>query len=86
MTVLRADIQAYENARAELEAGHVGEWAVFYSGEFVGVFPLFEEAATVAVDRFGSGPYLIRQVGVETIPLSSTMVFRPSHASSSGRL
>ena len=84
MTALRDDIAAYEKVRADLEAKHRGQWAVFHSGQFVGVFPGFEEAATTAVDRFGSGPYLIRQIGVEKVQLSSTMVFRPSHAHSAG--
>lgn len=84
MTALRHDIAAYEGARAELETKHRGEWAVFHSGDLVGVFGGFEEAATEAVERFGNGPYLIRQIGVERIQLSSTMIFRPSHAHSAG--
>lgn len=86
MTALHNDIAAYEKARARLEAEHRGDWAVFHSGAFVGVYPDFEEAAGVAVDRFGDGPYLIRHVGVEKIPLSSTMVFRPTHAPRASRV
>lgn len=84
MTALRRDIAAYEQARTRLENEHRGEWAVFHSGDLVGVFSDFEGAATEAVERFGSGPYLIRQIGVEKIQLSSTMMFRPSHAHSAG--
>jgi hypothetical protein len=80
MSALRKDILAYDRMRSELEAKHRGEWAVFHSGRFVGVYPEFESAASEAVERFGEGPYLIRQIGVETIQLSSTMVFRPAHA------
>ncbi|HEY2658844.1 MAG TPA: hypothetical protein VGI79_03925 [Caulobacteraceae bacterium] len=80
MTALHDDIAAYDQARLELEAKHHGEWAVFHSGGFVGVYPEFETAASEAVERFGVGPYLIRQIGVEAIQLSSAMVFRPAHA------
>jgi hypothetical protein len=84
MTALREDIAAYERERRALEAKHRGKWAVFHAGQYVGVFLEFDQAATEAVERFGSGPYLIRQVGVEKIQLSSTLIFRPSHAHSAG--
>ena len=84
MTVLSAEIAAYDRARPDLEAKHRGQWAVFHSGRFVGVYPDFESAASEAVERFGAGPYLIRQIGVEAIQLSSTMVFRPAHAHGPG--
>lgn len=84
MSVLRDDIAAYDRSRLQLEAKHHGEWAVFQAGQFVGVFAEFESAAAEAVERFGAGPYLIRQIGVEAIQLSSTMVFRPAHAASPG--
>ncbi len=80
MSALSDDIAAYDQARPQLEAKHRGEWVVFHSGRFVGVYPEFENAASEAVERFGEGPYLIRQVGVETIQLSSAMIFRPAHA------
>lgn len=80
MTVLSKEIAAYERMRAELEASHGGRWAVFHQEDFVGVFSEFEDAATEAIERFDLGPYLIRQIGVEVIPVSSTAVFRPLHA------
>jgi hypothetical protein len=86
MSALRNDIAAYDKARPELEAKHCGEWAVFHFGDFVGVFPEFDSAASGAVERFGVGPYLIRQIGVEAIQLSSAMVFRPAHAHGPGRV
>ena len=84
MNALRDDIAAYERARPRLEAEHGGEWAVFHCGDFVGVYSAFEEAASDAVERFGAGPYLIRQIGVEAIQLSSAMIFRPAHAHGPG--
>jgi hypothetical protein len=84
MTRLRNDIEAYDQARPELEAKHNGQWAVFHSGKFVGVYREFESAACEAIEQFGDGPYLIRQIGVEAIQLSSAMIFRPANANRAG--
>jgi hypothetical protein len=86
MSVLRDDIAAYDRARSELEAKYAGQWAVFHSGDFVGVYSEFEAAASDALEQFGAGPYLIRQIGVEAIQLSSAMVFRPAHAHGASRI
>jgi hypothetical protein len=84
MSVLRDDIAAYDRARRDLESKHRGQWAVFHAGAFIGVYPEYEAAASEAVERFGVGPYLIRQIGVEAIQLSSAMIFRPAHAHGPG--
>ena len=86
MARLKSDIAAFDRMRGELEAHHRNEWALFHGGEFVSVFPDFEEAATVAVERFDHGPYLIRQIGAEAVQLPGGMVFRPSHALDTGGL
>lgn len=87
MTVLRDDIAAFEGMRADLEAKHCKEWAVFHNGELQGVFPDFEGAATLAVDRFGSSACLIRQIGAPAaIQLPGGMIFTPSHALSASRI
>ena len=87
MTVLRDDIETFERMRAELEANHSKQWVVIHNGEFQGVFEDFEQAATLAVDRFGSGACLIRQVGAPAaIQLPGGMIFTPSHALSASRV
>jgi hypothetical protein len=86
VTALRDDIAAFDKMRAELEVRHDKEWVVFFHGEFVGAFPDFEDAALTAVERFGSGPYLIRQVGAPPVQLTGGMVFRPAHAHDPRRL
>jgi len=87
VTVLKDDIAAFERMRASLETTHHKEWAVFHSGELQGVFPDFETAATVAVDRFGPGACLIRQLGAPAaIQLPGGMIFTPSHALSASRV
>jgi hypothetical protein len=86
MSALHNDIAAFDRARSDLEAAHRGEWAVFHAGVLAGLYPAFDQAAIDAVDRFGEGPYLIRQIGVEAIQLSAAMVFKPAHAHSPGRV
>lgn len=84
MGVLDDDIAAYTRRRAEFEAQYPQQWVVFHHGQFEGVFPDYESAATSAVDRFDAGPYLIRQVGAGPISLGGGMVFRPAYANDTG--
>jgi hypothetical protein len=86
MASLTADIAAFERVQSELETKHLHQWALFHDGKFVDVFPNFETAATIAVERFDTGPYLIRQVGAGPIQLPGGMVFRPAHALDTGGL
>jgi hypothetical protein len=86
MASLKADIAAFEGMRRELEEKHLHAWALFHAGAFVGAFADFESAATVAVERFDRGPYLIRQVGAGPVQLPGGMVFRPAHALDTGGL
>lgn len=76
MSVLSADIATFERMRSDLEANHCLEWVVFHGGEFIDVYPDFDAAASDAIDRFDSGPFLIRQVGAPPqIHLTGGMVF-----------
>ncbi len=78
MANLKTDIAAFERMQRELEAEHLRAWVLFHDGQFVDAFPDFEAAATVAVERFDHGPYLIRQVGAGPVQLPGGMVFRPA--------
>ncbi|MCY4557308.1 MAG: TenA family protein [Chloroflexi bacterium] len=60
--VLATEYAAYEKMRAELEAKYTDEWVVVHGEELVGVYTEFNDAAREAGQRFGRGPYLIRQV------------------------
>lgn len=85
MTVLRDDIAAFERMRAELEAKHGRNWTVFHGGQFQAVFAEFDDAATAAVEQFGAGPYLIRQLGAPAaVQLRGGMIFTPAHALGAG--
>lgn len=87
MSVLGQDISAFERMRPQMEARHPRAWVLFYRGEFVQAFDDFETAASMAVERFDAGPYLIRQVGAaRAVQLPGGMTFTPSHAVSSSRI
>lgn len=86
MTVLRADIAAFDRMKAELEGKHFNKWVVFHRGKFQGAFPDFEAAASMAVECFDTGPYLIRQVGAQPVQLPGGMIFTPAHVLGSGGL
>ena len=76
MSELDEEIHAYEQMRASLEADHVGEWVVVHDGQLIGTYPVFNDAAEDAVQKFGSGPYLIRQIGVSEITLPASVMYR----------
>ncbi|MDR3510531.1 MAG: hypothetical protein P4L73_02770 [Caulobacteraceae bacterium] len=86
MANLKADIAAFERMKGELEAEHLHAWALFHDGKLVDTFADFEAAATIAVERFDQGPFLIRQVGAGPVQLPGGMVFRPAHALDTGGL
>ena len=73
---LSDNIRAYEAMREELECDHMGEWVIFYDTRLEGMYADFETAADEAVERFGQGPYLIRQVGLPPPALSASMLHR----------
>ncbi len=80
MATLKNEIAAYERMRNDLEVEHLGEWVVVRDEELAGTYQSFEEAADDAVQRFGRGPYLIRQVGAPPLVLPASVQYRPVHA------
>ena len=78
---LEQNIEAYEAMRETLEKHHLHKFVVFQDAAFVDSFDTFHNAATEAVQRFGRGPYLIRQVGAPTrFTMPASVAFRPAHA------
>ena len=77
MSDLDTEIAAYESKQAELEREHTGQWVLVHQRDVVAFFNSFEAAATEAVNRFGRGPYLIRQIGAKpmVMPASAMYVF-----------
>jgi hypothetical protein len=70
---LEKEIAAYEAKREEMERHYKGKFVIFHEEDFVGAFDSFNAAAAEAVRLFGRGPYLIRQVGVTTPPISASL-------------
>ena len=68
-TPLDEQIAVYESMREDLERDHMGKWVVVHGGVVAGYFETHwdaaeaAEAAEAAVQRFGDGPYLIREIG-----------------------
>lgn len=72
MTTLEQEIEAYEAMRVDLEAKYFDKWIVMRSGEVAGAFESSEECIEFAVEKFGRGPYLIRQVGEPPVRLPAS--------------
>jgi len=79
MSDLKQDIATYERLRSELEAAHMGKWALVHEDHLVGVYDTFDLAAADAVKQFGRGPYLIRQIGSPPVSLPASVMYRPIH-------
>lgn len=77
---LDKEIAAFEDMKAELERHHLGKWVVFQNQELGGSFDNLDNTARFAVERFGRGPYLIRQVGAPPISLPASVMYRPAAA------
>lgn len=60
------DNSAYAAMREDLETSTLGKWALVYRKELIGTYGSYEEAAKLAFERFGGGPYLIRKIGAST--------------------
>ncbi len=72
---LSNEIAAYEGVRGELETDYLGKWVIVHHEKVVGLYDTFEQAADYAVERFGRGPYLIREVGAAPITLPASVIY-----------
>jgi len=76
---LRENIKAYEAERTVLEDKAFGQWALFFNRKHEGTYEQYEDAAADAVARFGSGPYLIRRIGSQSVTLPTSVLYGPFH-------
>lgn len=77
------EIDAFNAMRGDLEKHHMGKHVIIKDGKLQGAFDTFDAAAREAIQRFGKGPYLIRQVGSpENITLPASVAWHPVHATS----
>ena len=75
MTDLTKEIEAYKKMQPELEAKHTGKWVLIHDEKLIDIYESFEIAAESAVHLFGSGPYLIRQVGAPPMVLPASVMY-----------
>jgi hypothetical protein len=73
---LELEIEAYAAMRERLEAKHTGKWVVLKDRKLIDLYDSFELAAQNAVQRFGRGPYLIRQVGAQPVVLPASLMYQ----------
>ena len=79
MRVLEQETAIFESRRDEFKRDHNMKWVVIHGEEVAGFFFDLQEAACVAVDRFGRGPYLIKQIGEPYTPVPPSFLERPMH-------
>jgi len=86
MANLTDEINAYEAARSDLESKYLGKWVLMHERQLIDTYDCFENAADQAVRRFGRGPYLIRQVGAQSVTLPVSVLYNPVHEDNSVRV
>lgn len=81
---IQKELEAYTKMRDELRAHHMGKYVLIKDGALIDTFDDFNGAATRAVELFGDGPYLIRQVGSgeSPMPMPASVAYHHVHASS----
>jgi hypothetical protein len=57
------DIRAYERLQGQLERDHLHEFALFFQGQFIGVFRDFASAAKAAIRLSETEACFIQQIG-----------------------
>ena len=67
---LAAELATYEANRAELVREADGSYVLIKGTEIIGIYSTAGEAYQEAVERFGMGPFMIREIREHDIPLS----------------
>ncbi len=80
VTTLEQEIDAYEAMRTDLEAKYFDKWIIMRNSEVVGAFDSSEECIRFAIEKFGRGPYLIRQVGEPPVRLPASALLGTMNA------
>ena len=68
---------AYEAQREELERDRKGDWVIFHDEKLIGIYEDFQDAAQDALDKYGLGPYLIKQIGVPAPTVRPFLLYTP---------
>ncbi len=80
MATVHDNVVAYDDLRVDLEARHMGEWVVIHDEQLAGIYPDLQTAAEDAVERFGRGPYHIKQIGEPPFVMTPVVFFGPQNA------
>ena len=72
---LEREIATYERERQHLESEHHGKFVLIHGDEVVDVYDSFPRAAEEGTTRFGSDPFLVRQIGAERPKLSPAILY-----------
>ncbi len=80
MAEITQEIAAYERMQGDLEREHLGKWVVVHDEELIGAYDDFEDAAHAGVQRFGRGPFLLRQVGARPLNRWTPAVYQEARA------
>jgi hypothetical protein len=87
MADIKDEIAAFEEMQSRLEADYLGKWVLIHDRALINSYDSFENAASDAAAKFGSGPYLIRQVGSTTsMTLPSSVMYHRHDADSKLRV
>ena len=74
-TMERADVlrnyAAFEAIRVELEASHLGQFAVLHDGQLIGIYASIREARTAGNARCGVGNFTTQEIRSEPIELGT---------------
>jgi len=73
---IEREIAAYEALRVNLELQHTGKWALVHDEKLIDLYDSFDGAAQDAVKLFGSGPYLIKEIGAAPFTLPASVLYR----------
>ena len=68
--------------KEDLLKHHLGKYVLIHGNQFISSFDSFDNAAKEAIKQFGTGPYLIRQVGKDPVmTMPASVAYRPIYAS-----
>jgi hypothetical protein len=79
---LEQELATLDREKDRLEKEHRGKFALIRGDEVIGTFDTFDAAAEEALRRFGQGPYLIRQIGEESMSLPPALAYGLMYAGS----
>lgn len=77
--MLLAETDLYKQRMEQFVQEHNREWVVIHKKEIAGFYQDFQEAAANAIQRFGRGPYLIKQIGAPQTSMPQSVFTRPMY-------